>query len=159
MTFISTSSRKKASCDCLWRGVQNKLPRFALSQELAVNGAGALIPQLLRHLRGNLRSSHRKSKYSSRIQRKVQLQSTFGSSRWVPRKSGQSGLMWVSALKTKQGSEWSGMVRDGVYHPERCQGLFCLRGKQNSPCVRFEIPLFWSIATHCHSDVDTIADL
>ena len=70
VTFLSTSSRKKRAVIVFGAVCKTNFPRFASSQELAVNGAGALIPQHLRHLHGNVCSSHRKSKDSSRVKGK-----------------------------------------------------------------------------------------
>lgn len=130
VTFLSTSSRKKRAVIVFGAVCRTNFPRFASSQELAMNGAGALIPQHLRHLRGNVCSSHRKSKDSSRVKGK-----SSSYLRWaVPR--------WVLCFKNKAvGSGWSGMVRDGVYHPERCRCLQKAGQSAHSPRVRFEISL------------------
>ena len=138
VTFLSTSSRKKRAVIVFGAVCKTNFPRFASSQELAVNGAGALIPQHLRQLRGNVCSSHRKSKDSSRAKGKSSsyLRSSRVSMGAYLKKEKKSGQVVDASLCFKNkavGSGWSGMVRDGVYHPERCRGLrFKKRGKQHT---------------------------
>lgn len=114
VTFLSTSSRKKRAVIVFGAVCKTNFPRFASSQELAVNGAGALIPQHLRQLRGNVCSSHRKSKDSSRAKGKSSsyLRSSRVSMGAYLKKEKKSGQVVDASLCFKNkavGSGWSGM--------------------------------------------------
>lgn len=145
VTFLSTSSRKKRAVIVFGAVCKTNFPRFASSQELAVNGAGALIPQHLRHLRGNVCSSHRKSKDSSRVKGKSSsyLRSSRVSLGAYLKKEKKSGQVVDASLRFK--NKAVRMVRDGpgwsipswaMPRPE----IQKAGQTAHSPRVRFEIP-------------------